>query len=420
LAIGNRQLAIRKGFTLLEVILAVGLVVLLMSAVFAFYQNMLSARQRTLDEGQSIFAQRKVLEFMADELQASFTSPSAKASMLGQLSTTGESAVTFQRAGMPAKSVYYAVSVVDAPSAAGGAAAGDFTTPQQDVQQVSYRLRHYLDDSGADQIAGLERSGMAAPPANATDAVSTEELTLLSESVKFLYVEYWDGTAWQTSWSGDALPSALRVTLGTDPLPADATADTYPGPTVWRIISLPAGVVVAPPDELDTGAAFTGGNVFSGGNVNSGGNVFSGGNVNGGSAAGGGTAPGGSSATGGSPMFQRGAGGGGSSAGATGASGGGSGGASGGSGGGNVFNGGNVNSGGSVFQGGNVNGGGSVDTGGAVNPGSGGATGGGRSGGAVGGATGGGRSGGGAGGAAGGAMGGGRAGGTGGRTKTGS
>jgi hypothetical protein len=64
----------------------------------------------------------------------------------------------------------------------------------------------------------------------------------LSDQVKFLRLQYWDGQAWQDSWSANYVPPAVRITLGAEELPPELSPGQYPYETIWREVAIPCGV----------------------------------------------------------------------------------------------------------------------------------------------------------------------------------
>lgn len=264
-----------SGFTLLEVVLAIVLVVLLMGGAYAFYSEVLDSRQSAISSSDSLFAQRRVLDLVGDEITATIDYPLLQMGMQGQSDT-----VDFMRTAVPTNSVFI-------PAPITRDSADPRWLPQHDVQKIGYRLRHVVDEDNNDVIVGMERTCQRVVAAKTAEEGSDIEVTLLSDQVKFLRVQYWDGTAWQDAWSQRELPLAVRICVGKDPLPEDKTIDEYPYPVMWRIINIPAAPPPeAQPDGLATDGSAGPDSVFKGGDVFSGGNVFPGGGSGGGSGPG--------------------------------------------------------------------------------------------------------------------------------------
>ncbi len=249
----------RAGFTLLEMTLAVGLTVLLMGGVYAFYRLTLGVRADVRQQGEEVFAQRRALELLAGELQSAVVYPFL---MMG-LSGDGEQ-VTFMRTAVPSRAVFYADKLLDARSA------GPAYEPEHDIQMIGYRLNRYEDEDGVEQIGGLERTALrtiqaqvvseqadraepaqptgrraSSPPADETgepsEPGSAIHVTLLTQHVKFLRLSYWDGAAWVDQWDQRDLPSAVMIEMGAQPLPEDLLPEEYPYPTISRVVAIPGG-----------------------------------------------------------------------------------------------------------------------------------------------------------------------------------
>ena len=258
--IGTRKFGIPAGFTLLEVILAVSLTIILCGAVYSFYHFVLGAGDDARQQGQKSFAQRRVLELMAEEMASAIVYPFLQVGMNGD----GET-VMFMRTALPSRAVFWKDELVNAPPPAGwDEQDGQWGwEPEHDIQRVEYRLQYYEDEEGVEQVAGLERTSMrtiAAKVAEEREEETGQEeptrqrtgsgsgggtgnirVAFLTEHVKFLRFQYWDGSGWQESWQTGGLPLAVWIELGSEPLPEDMAPDEYPYETVYRIVAIPAG-----------------------------------------------------------------------------------------------------------------------------------------------------------------------------------
>ncbi len=258
--IGTRNPKTPTGFTLLEVILAVVLTIALCGAVYSFYHLVLGTGDDVRQQGQKSFAQRRVLELMAEEMTSAIVYPFLQFGMNGD----GET-VTFMRTTLPSRAVFWKDELVNAPPPAGwDEQDGQWGwEPEHDIQRVEYRLKYYEDEDGVEQVAGLERTSMRTiaakvaeereeeagqeePTAQRTGSSSGEgtgniRVVFLTEHVKFLRFQYWDGSGWQETWQGSGLPLAVWIELGSEPLPEDMAPDEYPYETVYRIVAIPAG-----------------------------------------------------------------------------------------------------------------------------------------------------------------------------------
>jgi type II secretory pathway component PulJ len=229
---------------LLEIVLAIGLVVMLTGAIFAFYNATMSMRQDLTDSSDRLFSQRKALDLLSDDLQSAIPYAFLPGSFSG-----GSDQISFLRTVTPSEATYFPPNVIAAGGWA-GATSGPTSQPawesEHDVQMVTYRLRIWVDEDNITHIDGLERSVQRTIAAATAVEGSNVHSQVLAGQVKFVRFQYWDGAAWQDSWSGNNLPLAVRVDLGEEPAEPDAEAAEYEYPTLWREIYVPAGQAAAP------------------------------------------------------------------------------------------------------------------------------------------------------------------------------
>ena len=216
------------GFTLLEIVLAISLVVLLSGIVYAFYRETLIGRESIRRQAEEVFAVRRVMDLLSEELQSAVSYPLLQMSLEGQ-----PQEFQLARVALPSASVYLEVSPLDEQPVN--------QQPQCDIQIVGFRLRIEEVEGEPPRVAGLERTCLRTPTAQLAQEGEEIETSLLSEHVKFLHAEYFDGTAWVDQWSGSTLPAAVRIRLGRQPLPEDVPPAEYPYEVAVREVALPAG-----------------------------------------------------------------------------------------------------------------------------------------------------------------------------------
>ena len=254
-----RSMAVRanrhsRAFTLLEVVLAVSLTVLLAGSVFAFYFLTLKARDTLNEESGRVFAQRRALDLIAEDLRLGIN-----VGLANPCQGSSEK-ITIMRARVPSPAVFYQQSVtrVDAADTQAG---GAFEL-QADYELVSYYLQPPDPDDEEDLPGPLMRSVIRALRPGAVRAGVHIEEVALTDHVKFLFIEYYSDGTWTGSWNKPGFPKAIRITLGGEPLseesalaeeaaPVDGAAGEesvmpdYPYPTVWREIAIPAAAASA-------------------------------------------------------------------------------------------------------------------------------------------------------------------------------
>lgn len=245
----------RRGFTLLEVMLAVALSVLVVGAVLALHSYARDVRQGVLADVETVSDIRLAMDRLSGELRSS----------LGyQFIATGlareSGRVEFVAAALPAPSAWGQTSLTDPRNN---------PPPQHDHEIVGYRLRVALDEQGEPMldidgnpiVEGLERTSQKVLVQVAEEGKQVET-SLLSTRIRFFRVEYFDpqGTAdshWMDQWPEQNMPPAVRITLGAEPLPLGVEPAEYPYEKFQRVIDIPTcgrSLSIAPSGE-DTSAS---------------------------------------------------------------------------------------------------------------------------------------------------------------------
>jgi len=226
-----------KGFTLIEVALAITIIVMIVGTVYAFYWFSLRMRdggERYLRRAQ---VARAVLLTMADEIRsATVTAKSFGPVMTG----TRESLSMFVTVVPPNRALYYKTSITDSSRPV-----------VHDLQRVTYNIAYDPEDE--EKAVGLTRSALKLLLANVVEQLKDEDLTeeairerieeetkfdvdlglsekppespeqqileqeMLSGEIRYLAFEYYDGRQWLDAWQpseGDLLPQAVRITVG--------------------------------------------------------------------------------------------------------------------------------------------------------------------------------------------------------------
>lgn len=215
----------RRGFTLLEVLLAIGLIVLMSSMMFLFYDASLKARDRGTRMIVDTQLARVVAMKIADEIRSA-----NEFGFGGQnLGVSGDDRmIRLQTVVLPDPELLIVRSVKDAPLPA-----------QSDVREVQYYLAYdedetyvYPDDTEASAPLGLVRreiktlNQVTLDETNALDV----DLDLVAPELKYLRFRYFDGHGWVDKWDkqvsltsglGRSLPPVVEVTVGYVPLPPE-------------------------------------------------------------------------------------------------------------------------------------------------------------------------------------------------------
>lgn len=239
----QRRSASRSAFTLLEVLLAVGLVAGLLVVALFYHQQAELFRSGLLDELNRVTVVRQLMNRLTVELN-----------------TLAPEAGALRGSAAELRFAFAAVGVEDA--ATGRAHAG--------LRQVSYQLP-LADDPEAPTpslrrterpletapAAASDEPPSAGPPADAGDGITFGDLLTdasgggESESpsstpgaqtldeIHFFNLRYFDGTNWVESWEATLPPLGIEVSLGFDPPETDVLPEDYAGEVFRRIIALP-------------------------------------------------------------------------------------------------------------------------------------------------------------------------------------
>lgn len=225
----------QSGLTLLEVVLALGLVVLVAGAAFAAYWQTGVIRGRLISRTESVTARRQIMEQVTADLQGAMEYP-------------------FIAAGLPRTDSEFQVVTTHIPGPAAWATRADVgqpRAPETDLCIAGYRLAHAEDEEGRDVIVGIDRTLQRVVTARKTEEGAGREVEVvrLTDRFRYLRFRYFGGPGdeetaqaeqWLDSWSGGRLPRAVEVTLGVEPLPENTDPDDYPYETFTRIIYVPA------------------------------------------------------------------------------------------------------------------------------------------------------------------------------------
>ena len=215
--------------------LSLGLVLALTGAVYGFYFLTLNARETLQHECETLFAQRRILDLMAEDVRSA-----QDVAMLFGLQGSAEQLV-LMRGRVPSPSVFYEQSFIRG-EAEDELAGGAFEL-QTDYEYVKYHLEPPDPDDEEDEIGPLIRTSVKALDRSGIRAGINAEVVPLSDHVKFLYLEYRVGDEWAEQWRDRGLPTAVRITLGLLPLPEETDPADYPYQTVWREVAIPAAAV---------------------------------------------------------------------------------------------------------------------------------------------------------------------------------
>ncbi len=223
-----RRVSTRSAMTLIEVLLALGLITLASATMFLFYDVSLRSRDQGARRIVDSNLARVVALKIADEVRSSN----------GFLQGTGpgisgkERQITLQTVVLPDKEQFIRRAVTDVPPPA-----------RSDIRQVQYYLAYDPDLSHAypDGTTGFAPLGLVRREIKTLnqvivreDQAESVELELFAPEMKYLRFRYFDGVEWIDRWEvgdiglgglGNALPQAVEITVGYDELPPEIEED---------------------------------------------------------------------------------------------------------------------------------------------------------------------------------------------------
>jgi len=261
----------RRGLTLLEVVLSIGLTLLLLSGVFGFYMTVLRARDEGTAATRNIKLDRALLMQIAAEIRhATDIVPGDGIGFRGN-----RHKLTIVKVGMPER---YAFDLHDPMQ-------DDLPPAQLDVRRITYELlwdqEERKDTEGVRVCYGLWRSEQKTFDPNPrfivkqdTASNETEQIgnapapegELIAPEIKYLEFRYFDGAKWQPRWqmtndyegSGSSGTSeggdggGMLSALGDDASSGESGGGTSPGSSGYALpqaIKITIGRLRVPPEE---------------------------------------------------------------------------------------------------------------------------------------------------------------------------
>ncbi|MEZ6059058.1 MAG: prepilin-type N-terminal cleavage/methylation domain-containing protein [Planctomycetaceae bacterium] len=256
----------RRGFTLVEVLLAIGLTTLLMAAVYAAMNSYWTLAVESHDEIERFQIARAVLKQVSRDIgsvtfteQETVTSDDDDSDDTSMTSSNDTATYTDGIVGTASDLVLY-ISRPDRGL--------NYVAPQQqasgsdrssDMVIVRYLLADAQMGGLSAAIAGREKSGQFSGPAGLarvygdlyglSDALQKSNLdlqlqasTLIAPEVMELKFQYFDGVEWQTEWDStelNTIPLAIEIVLTLATLDEDGQVDSGPKalpPTQHRLV----------------------------------------------------------------------------------------------------------------------------------------------------------------------------------------
>lgn len=222
-----RPLARRRGLTLLELLLAIGLMSLMSGLMFMFYAVTLKTREHGTRKIVDTQLCRTVALKIADEIR----SANGFLQGLGPGIGGNKHIIRLQTVVLPDREQFLTRNIQDAPPPAAS-----------DIRQVAWYLAYdpeqthvYGDGTEGPLPLGLVRREIKTLNQVIIDETRKEQVDvdLYSRDIKYLRFRYFDGAQWLDGWDigagaeggmGNSLPQAVEVTVGYEAIqPPDET-----------------------------------------------------------------------------------------------------------------------------------------------------------------------------------------------------
>ncbi len=221
-------LAPRRAMTLVELLLALGLVTMVSAMMFMFYESTIRMRAR----GTQLMTDRQLVRVIAGKIAAEVRSANGFVRDVGPGISGDDRLLTIQTVSIPGRELMLRRSIQAAPPPA-----------QCDIRQIQYYLAYdedepysYPDGTEASAPLGLVRREISTLYQTALFENRSEsvDLDLLSPEMKYVRFRYFDGVDWVDKWDiggdmeggmGNSLPQAVEITVGYNELPPKEEED---------------------------------------------------------------------------------------------------------------------------------------------------------------------------------------------------
>lgn len=221
---------VRAAFTLVEVLLAVGIIAGLLVVVLYFYQQAAELRTELLVAAERSSAARLLMDRLTAELRT------ARAHTFYEVPMVGDSSY-----------LQFITTDLPSPTAWTGERLGRITRPESDLKLVSYGTEVSREDTNVIGLARAEEPLVELRTAPASEAVLPDidattnkaNTILITDAFRYIRFRYYDGYNWLESWSDTFLPKGVEVTLGSEPMPPEVELEEYPYEVFRRVIYLP-------------------------------------------------------------------------------------------------------------------------------------------------------------------------------------
>ncbi len=213
---------LRRGMTLVEVLLSLGLIIFVTAVMFIFYDVSLRSR----DYGTRRIIDGNLARVVAEKIAEEVRSANGFLQGAGPGINGKERIIRIQTVVLPDKELYVRRGIQD-----------DVPPAQSDLRQVQYYLAYDYDASFEypDGTVGPAPLGLVRREIRTLNQVMVRDdqresvdLDLYAPEMKYLRFRYFDGVEWLDRWDlgtgpegemGNSLPQAVEITVGYDAVP---------------------------------------------------------------------------------------------------------------------------------------------------------------------------------------------------------
>jgi hypothetical protein len=214
---------VRSALTLVELLLALGLIVIVSAMMFLFYETSLRSR----DQGLQIMSDDQLARTIANMIAEEIRSANGFVPSLGPGLSGDDHTLSLQTVAIPDKSLFLHRSIKDGLPPA-----------ECDIRTVQYYLAYDPDKTDYDYSDGTKAAaplGLVRREIRTLNQVAqseaqplTVDLDLVAKEIKYIRLRYFDGVDWVDKWDigkdaagamGNSLPQAVEVTVGYNELP---------------------------------------------------------------------------------------------------------------------------------------------------------------------------------------------------------
>ena len=220
--VSKKEARARSGFTLIEVVLAIGIAIGIMLVLLFFYNQAANLRAQLMQEAERLSTIRLLMDRMTMELRTSRAHAFYQAAFLGDTQF-----IQFIRTDLVWPGAWKQGERV--------------SSAQTDLKLVRYSLNTDTNTAGLyrDEEPLVEsRTVRSASPT--VDVAPVKRPEPLSEEIRYVHFRYWDGAKWLESWDGTKLPIGVEIALGFEPPVTDEQGNTS-GEVFRRVVYLPGG-----------------------------------------------------------------------------------------------------------------------------------------------------------------------------------